>query len=107
MGRDGRLMRLLLPLLLLATPLAGQDTTIARLERENDSLRQRVWVLTGAVREYILAADKYATDARTAQALLNWYRNRPDSCVDRTRESLHPAGQTWRAATSDTIAQGD
>lgn len=100
-------MKLVVFLLLAAVPLAGQDTTISRLERENDSLRQRVWVLTGAVREYILAADHYATQARNAEALLSWYRNRPDHCVDRTRESLHPAGQTWRAAPADTIAQGD
>lgn len=91
--------------LLLANALVGQDTTHTRLQRENDSLRTRTVVLAGAVREYILAADHYATQARHAQALLNWYRNRPTHCGETTHESMHPAGPRWRTITGNAIAR--
>lgn len=66
----------LLALLLVAAP----DTTLVRLRHENDSLRLRVAQLSMAIRQYILAADHYATRARDAEALLSWYRNLPDRC---------------------------
>ena len=69
--------------LVLAVGLAGQDSlpTLARLQRENDSLRARIVVLNHAVRDLILASDHYLTQARNAEALLDWYRNRPDRCA--------------------------
>lgn len=66
--------------LCLAVPLTGQDTAMVRLRQENDSLRLRVAQLTMALRQYIMAADRYATQARNAEALLSWYRNLPDRC---------------------------
>ena len=49
--------------LVLAVGLAGQDSlpTLARLQRENDSLRDRIVVLNHAVRDLILASDQYLT----------------------------------------------
>lgn len=49
--------------LVLAVGLAGQDSlpTLARLQRENDSLRARIVVLNHAVRDLILASDQYLT----------------------------------------------
>ena len=73
-------VRVALLALCLAVPLAGQDTAMARLRHENDSLRLRVAQLSMAIRQYILAADHYATRARDAEALLSWYRNLPDRC---------------------------
>ncbi len=69
--------------LVLAVGLAGQDSlpTLARLQRENDSLRARIVVLNHAVRDLILASYQYLTQARNAEALLSWYRNRPDRCA--------------------------
>lgn len=49
--------------LVLAVGLSGQDSlpTLARLQRENDSLRARIVVLNHAVRDLILASDQYLT----------------------------------------------
>ncbi len=68
-------------LLGLGAPLGAQSDSLAVLRRENDSLRARIRVLNGAVRDLIQASSAYATQARNAEALLSWYRNRPDRCV--------------------------
>lgn len=76
--------RILMLCLVLVGPVAAQDSLAvvnARLRLENDSLRARLRTLNAAVRDLILASSDYATQARNAEALLSWYRNRPDRCV--------------------------
>lgn len=51
------------------------------LRAENDSLRTRISVLDGAIREYILAAAGYNQALQVAQGQLSWYMNLPDRCV--------------------------
>jgi hypothetical protein len=62
--------------------LLGRAVRLAsRLQRENDSLRARVTVLDGAIRQYILAAAEYNQALQVAQGQVNWYANLPDRCV--------------------------
>ena len=85
--------------LMIASPLAAQsdsaDLLLGRavrlasrlqqantdLRAENDSLRIRISVLDGAIRQYILAAAEYNQALQVAQGQVNWYRNLPDRCV--------------------------